>query len=257
MRRPAVVRDARDRVDGRRARQRRAGAHRQVRRRADRRGRRSGRARRRARSPASSPPTSTCASTASHAASSARTSSATTPQTATHGGARLHGCTRRDRANAAAPAVPPRGRRAQLQPGGGEGRHEGGRRLRRSAAPGDLVGLYAYPTGAAHVDFTTDHAQVKAALAKIQGLFETPTSEFHLSLSEVDRHQRRRPQVFARVVARECAAGDTALPAGRSGTRRWRSRALLEKRDVAEPRRPARPDRRAGRDVPSARPSCS
>ena len=70
--------------------------------------------------------------------------------------------------------------------------------------PEDLVGVYAYPTGAAHVDFTTDHEQVKAALAGIQGLFEQPTSEHHLSLSEVMDISAFDAEVYQRVFAREC-----------------------------------------------------
>jgi VWFA-related protein len=80
--------------------------------------------------------------------------------------------------------------------------------------PEDLVGVYAYPTGAAHVDFTTDHVQVKAALAKIQGLFEPPRSEYHISLSEVMDITANDAQVFAKVVARECQAGDITCPPG-------------------------------------------
>lgn len=70
--------------------------------------------------------------------------------------------------------------------------------------PDDLVGLYAYPTGAAHIDFTTDHSQVKTALTRIQGLFDPPRSEKHLSLSEIMDITGADAQVFERVVAREC-----------------------------------------------------
>ncbi|HEX6973566.1 MAG TPA: VWA domain-containing protein [Vicinamibacterales bacterium] len=78
--------------------------------------------------------------------------------------------------------------------------------------PDDLVGVYAYPTGAAHVDFTTDHAQAKNALATIQGLFEVPHTEYHLSTSEVMDITANDVQVFAKVVARECSAGDITCP---------------------------------------------
>lgn len=70
--------------------------------------------------------------------------------------------------------------------------------------PEDLVGVYAYPTGATHVDFTTDHKQVKDALALIQGLFETPRSEKHLSLSEVMDISAFDAEAYQRVFAREC-----------------------------------------------------
>jgi VWFA-related protein len=78
--------------------------------------------------------------------------------------------------------------------------------------PEDLVGVYAYPTGAAHVDFTTDHAHVKAALDRIQGLFEAPKSEFHMSVSEVMDITASDAQVYAKVVARECTSGDITCP---------------------------------------------
>jgi VWFA-related protein len=78
--------------------------------------------------------------------------------------------------------------------------------------PEDLVGLYAYPTGAAHIDFTTDHAQVKGVLTQIQGLFDHPLSEFRMSLSEIMDITANDGQVFARVVARECTPGDLACP---------------------------------------------
>lgn len=78
--------------------------------------------------------------------------------------------------------------------------------------PEDLVGLFAYPTGAAHVDFTTEHAQVKAALTRIQGLFDPPRGEFHMSISEVIDITANDAQVFAKVVARECTGGDIMCP---------------------------------------------
>lgn len=78
--------------------------------------------------------------------------------------------------------------------------------------PDDLVGLYAYPTGTAHTDFTTDHALVKTALNKIQGLFEAPRGEFHMSLSEIIDINASDLQVFAKVVARECPKGDIICP---------------------------------------------
>ncbi|OFW07508.1 MAG: hypothetical protein A3H96_07160 [Acidobacteria bacterium RIFCSPLOWO2_02_FULL_67_36] len=78
--------------------------------------------------------------------------------------------------------------------------------------PDDLVGLHAYPTGTAHVDFTTDHALVKSALGKIVGLFDPPRSEFHMSLSEIIDINASDGQVFAKVVARECPPGDMFCP---------------------------------------------
>ena len=78
--------------------------------------------------------------------------------------------------------------------------------------PDDLVGLYSYPTGAAHVDFTSEHGQVKAELDKIQGLFEPPNGAFHMSLSEIMDITANDAQVFAKVVARECDPSDQLCP---------------------------------------------
>ena len=70
--------------------------------------------------------------------------------------------------------------------------------------PQDLVGVYAYPTGAAHVDFTTEHQKVKDALGQIQGLFDTPGTQYHLSLSEVMDITAFDADAFDKVFAREC-----------------------------------------------------
>lgn len=51
--------------------------------------------------------------------------------------------------------------------------------------PDDLVGLYAYPTGTAHHDLTSDHAAVRRALRHVTGLFQEPSSRFDLSPSEI------------------------------------------------------------------------
>ncbi len=78
--------------------------------------------------------------------------------------------------------------------------------------PDDLVGLYAYPTGGAHVDFTTDHAAVKSELPKLVGLFDPPDGQFHMTLSEIVDITADDQQVFRKVVVRECIAGDPSCP---------------------------------------------
>lgn len=77
--------------------------------------------------------------------------------------------------------------------------------------PDDLVGVYAYPTGNAKHDLTTDHAAVRRVLRNITGLFEEPSSRFNMSPSEIidcasgDREAQRR------VFQRECRGGGCTL----------------------------------------------
>lgn len=72
--------------------------------------------------------------------------------------------------------------------------------------PDDLVGLFAYPTGTAQLDLTTDHASVRKGLDKIRGLFEPPWTRYGLSASEVIDIASGDRDTLARVVARECRA---------------------------------------------------
>ena len=71
----------------------------------------------------------------------------------------------------------------------------------------DLVGLFAYPTGVAKADLTTDHASVKRALSGIAGLSEEPSSRFNLSVSEAMDIASRDADAMRVVVARECRGG--------------------------------------------------
>lgn len=84
------------------------------------------------------------------------------------------------------------------------------RRFVGNLRPDDLVGLYAYPTGSIHVDLTTTHAAVLEKLDSITGLFDPPSSEFSISLTEVNDITAGDGQTLARVVARECRGGDSS-----------------------------------------------
>jgi VWFA-related protein len=73
--------------------------------------------------------------------------------------------------------------------------------------PDDVVGLQAYPTGAARHDMTTDHASVRRQLEKITGLFSEPASRFNLSPTEaIDIASGDRDAQLA-VARRECPSG--------------------------------------------------
>jgi VWFA-related protein len=74
--------------------------------------------------------------------------------------------------------------------------------------PDDLVGLYAYPTGRAHVDMTTDHQKVREALGGIMGLADRVRSEFNLTAGEIIDIASFDGQALDRVVQRECNATD-------------------------------------------------
>jgi VWFA-related protein len=81
---------------------------------------------------------------------------------------------------------------------------EAARRFIARLRPGDLVGLFAYPTGTARLDLTTDHAAILKGLDKISGLFERPSTRYDLSASEVIDIASGDRDTLARVVAREC-----------------------------------------------------
>jgi VWFA-related protein len=81
---------------------------------------------------------------------------------------------------------------------------EAARRFIARLEPDDLVGLYAYPTGTAQVDLTTDHADVVAALDKVGALFEMPQSRYNISPGEAIDIVNQDRQVLAQVQRREC-----------------------------------------------------
>lgn len=84
---------------------------------------------------------------------------------------------------------------------------EAARRFIARLEPGDLVGLYAYPTGTAKVDLTTDHAEVVAALDKVTAMFQMPRStRYNISPAEAIDIANQNRDVLAQVLKRECPA---------------------------------------------------
>jgi len=73
--------------------------------------------------------------------------------------------------------------------------------------PDDLVGVYAYPTGAAKEDLTTDHAKVRRALRQVTGLFIDPPNRYNLSPSEIIDVASDSEETQRSVWRRECQAG--------------------------------------------------
>jgi VWFA-related protein len=73
--------------------------------------------------------------------------------------------------------------------------------------PDDLVGLYAYPTGAVKSDLTTDHAAVKRVLRSVMGLRVEPESRYHMTVSEIIDIASRDPRALQSVFERECRGG--------------------------------------------------
>jgi VWFA-related protein len=77
--------------------------------------------------------------------------------------------------------------------------------------PDDLVGLYAYPTGAAKHDLTTDHGAVKRALRSVMGLRSEPESRFHMTVSEIIDIASGDQRALQAVFQRECRSGGCRL----------------------------------------------
>jgi VWFA-related protein len=77
--------------------------------------------------------------------------------------------------------------------------------------PDDLVGVYAYPTGAAQHDMTTDHASVRKVLQKIGGLFSEPMNGLNLSPSEIIDCANNDRDCLQRVFQRECSGGACSI----------------------------------------------
>ncbi len=77
--------------------------------------------------------------------------------------------------------------------------------------PDDLVGLFAYPTGAAKHDLTSDHLAVRRSLQHIAGLFEDAASRFNLSVSDALDVASGDVNAVRRVLARECPGGGCSL----------------------------------------------
>ena len=77
--------------------------------------------------------------------------------------------------------------------------------------PDDLVGVYAYPTGTAKHDLTTDHPAAKRTLGNIMGLRAEPNSRFHMTLSEIIDVSSGDLQAQRTVFDRECKGGACRL----------------------------------------------
>lgn len=75
--------------------------------------------------------------------------------------------------------------------------------------PDDLVGLYAYPTGTAKHDLTSDHASVRRALRGVTGLFEEQTGKFRMSPAEIIDISSRDNDAIQRILQRECGGRAT------------------------------------------------
>ena len=73
--------------------------------------------------------------------------------------------------------------------------------------PDDLVGLYAYPTGAATHDLTNDHASVRREVTRIAGLYSEPMGRFDLSPSEAIGIASGDREMQLQVFRRACASG--------------------------------------------------
>ena len=70
--------------------------------------------------------------------------------------------------------------------------------------PDDLVGVYAYPTGVAQHDLTTDHAAVRKVLQKIGGLYSEPANNLNMTPSEIIDCANSDRDCLMRVWQREC-----------------------------------------------------
>ncbi len=77
--------------------------------------------------------------------------------------------------------------------------------------PDDLVGVYAYPTGVAKHDLSTDHASVRKVLPKIGGLFSEPVNNLNLSPSEIIDCANNDRDALQRVWQRECSGNACSI----------------------------------------------
>jgi VWFA-related protein len=81
---------------------------------------------------------------------------------------------------------------------------EAARRFIARLEPDDLVGLYAYPTGTAQVDLTTDHAAVVSALDRVTAMFDMPRTRYNVSPAEAIDIANQNATTLALVRKREC-----------------------------------------------------
>ncbi len=89
--------------------------------------------------------------------------------------------------------------------GGGRGASNAASEFMNQLAPGDRVGVLAFPNGA-NIDFTTDRERVRQTLSKVVGRGSFfMDGIYNVGLSEAFDIDRGDPSAFERVVARECA----------------------------------------------------
>jgi hypothetical protein len=88
---------------------------------------------------------------------------------------------------------------------------EAARRFIARLEPGDLVGFFAYPTGTAHVDLTTEHGDVLAALDRVTAMFEPPQTRHNISIAEALDIASHSRETYGQVTKRECGS-DPACP---------------------------------------------
>ena len=77
--------------------------------------------------------------------------------------------------------------------------------------PDDLVGVYAYPTGVAQHDLSSDHASVRKVLQKIGGLFSEPVNNLNLSPSEIIDCANNDRDCLMKIFKRECSGNACSM----------------------------------------------
>jgi VWFA-related protein len=100
-------------------------------------------------------------------------------------------------------------------PGSGRAAIESARRFLDRLQPSDRVGLVAYPSPGPTVTPTTDHATVREALGRTQGMADTLQSlRPYLTISEAMAIDRNDNAVRQQVIERECASEKGASETG-------------------------------------------
>jgi VWFA-related protein len=86
------------------------------------------------------------------------------------------------------------------------------RRFVDQLRPEDMVALYDFPFREPVMNLTHDHAGVTNAFNRLVGMKEPISGTYNLSPSEIVDITALDQETLARVVARECPAGDTFCP---------------------------------------------
>jgi VWFA-related protein len=98
-----------------------------------------------------------------------------------------------------------------LQPGSALAAINAAERFIDKLQPDDLVGVYAYPTGTAKHDLTSDHASARRTLRHIMGLRAEPQGRFRMSLSEIIDCASGDQLAIRTVFNRECRGGSCRI----------------------------------------------